>query len=134
MEALLGIAILVIMAWMIRKAVRARRKRKTSRHSAQHSLHSRIDVDPARSSKIRNKRFSVYAAPPPLPHRSTHSRNRVVVLGPRGITPVQFPCCPVDKERNEQGKPQKIFWDASAQCYYCSRGHRIQRNGKIIVP
>ena len=133
MEELLWIIVLVITVWIIWKAIKKRKKREASRNSSCHSLPSRIVVGPS-ATKPKNKRSSVSTVQTPLPTRSTRTRNQAVVLGPRGITPVQFPCCPIDKERNERGKPQKIFWDAAAQCYYCSRGHRFQQNGKIILP
>ena len=53
-------------------------------------------------------------------------------LGPRGLRPAQFPCCPYDKQRNVPGKRQLIFWDGSAGCYRCARGHRFKSNGRII--
>ena len=54
------------------------------------------------------------------------------VPGPRGVRPDQFPCCPFDKQRNEPGKAQTIFWDSKAGCYVCSRGHRFKSNGTIM--
>lgn len=53
--------------------------------------------------------------------------------GPRGVQPVQFPCCPYDKQRNVPGERQLIFWDRSANCYYCSRGHKFKSNGKLLL-
>ena len=89
--------------------------------------------------------------PPPLPPRKTNvsagqslpvrrqsgsATERTVGLnagsGPRGLKPVQFPCCPYDKQRNVPGKQQVIFWDKSADCYRCSRGHQFQKNGSIL--
>lgn len=52
--------------------------------------------------------------------------------GPRGIKPIQFPCCPFDKQRNVPGKQQVIFWDSGANCYHCSRGHQFKSNGKLL--
>ena len=52
--------------------------------------------------------------------------------GPRGIKPIQFPCCPFDKQRNVPGERQVIFWDSGENCYHCSRGHRFKSNGKLL--
>ena len=52
--------------------------------------------------------------------------------GPRGIKPTQFPCCPIDKQRNVPGERQVIFWDSGENCYRCSRGHRFKSNGKLL--
>lgn len=52
--------------------------------------------------------------------------------GPRGVKPVQFPCCPFDKQRNLPGERQVIFWDSAENCYRCSRGHRFKSNGKLL--
>ena len=52
--------------------------------------------------------------------------------GPRGIRPSQFPCCPFDKQRNVSGQRRAIFWDSQANCYLCSRGHRVKSNGKPL--
>ena len=52
--------------------------------------------------------------------------------GPRGVLPHQFPCCPVCRQRNILGAPQKIFWDDDEEVYRCSREHRFQKNGKPL--
>lgn len=51
--------------------------------------------------------------------------------GPGGIRPIQFPRCPIDRQRNRPGQAQKIFWNGRADCYICSNGHRIAKNGKL---
>ena len=51
--------------------------------------------------------------------------------GPGGIRPVQFPCCPIDRQRNRKGCAQKIFWDRINDCYVCSHGHHFSRNGRL---
>lgn len=53
-------------------------------------------------------------------------------LGPRGILPNQFPCCPFCKQRNTLGTQQKIFWDSDEEVYRCSREHRFKKNGKPL--
>lgn len=66
--------------------------------------------------------------PPQLPVR--HS----VVLaadGPRGLSPYKFPCCPIDRQRNVEGEPQRIFWDSTQQCYRCSKNHSFKLNGRL---
>ena len=77
-------------------------------------------------SHIHNRKISPALPPRRNVSRSAFSRNS----GPHGLTPTEFPCCPLDKQRNLPGKPQYIFWDEINQCYYCSRGHRIKSNGK----
>lgn len=66
-------------------------------------------------------RRGVQKAPPPLPVRRAPS------LPPRipGSRMLDYPKCPVDRSRNEPGKPQVIFWDSARNCYICSHGHRF---------
>lgn len=61
---------------------------------------------------------------------TTTSRQSATNTGPRGVLPVQFPCCPYDRQRNIPGSPQKIFWSSNANCYCCSRGHQFKSNGR----
>ena len=76
------------------------------------------------------RRTSLQAtAVPVLPGRR---RALVANIGPRGVLPTQFPCCPYDKQRNVDGAPQLIFWDSEGDCYRCSRGHRFKRNGRVF--
>ena len=60
-------------------------------------------------------------------NRDTANRN----LGPRGLRPSQFPCCPIDRQRNRPGQPQKIFWDSKRNCYVCSNNHHFRSNGTL---
>lgn len=95
-------------------------------------------------------------APPPLPPRVnvgtpsptvSHARTRTSrssvarALPPRrfsavatagALKPSQYPCCPIDKQRNVPGERQVIFWDSGASCYRCSRGHQFKSNGKLL--
>lgn len=98
-------------------------------------------------------------APPPLPPRVnvgipsptvSHARTRtskssvaralpprrfsaVATAGaPRGVKPSQYPCCPIDKQRNVPGERQVIFWHSGENCYRCARGHRFKSNGKLL--
>ena len=71
---------------------------------------------------------SMMIRPCTLPPRSSPVGNG---LGPRGIKPVQFPCCPIDKQRNVAGSRQVIFWDNKENVYRCSRGHQFKSNGKL---
>lgn len=52
--------------------------------------------------------------------------------GPNGVTPMDFPCCPYDRQRNKPGMSQLIRWDRNNQCYVCSKGHKFKSNGKPI--
>ncbi len=70
---------------------------------------------------------------PPLPKRSGTPYGRAGARGPRGIYPSQFPICPIDRQKNLSGQPQKIFWHDGENCYYCSNGHRFRSNGSIII-
>ncbi len=60
-------------------------------------------------------------APPPLPPR------RAPALPPRYPTAraLDYPKCPLDRSRNQPGKPQVVFWDSTHNCYTCSHGHRF---------
>lgn len=60
------------------------------------------------------------------------NKNTKIGYGPRGLKPIQFPCCPCDKQRNVPGKEQLIFWDSGLGCYRCSRGHKFKINGKLF--
>lgn len=77
-------------------------------------------------------------SPPPLPPRRSCPPPRVPNpeaasgLGPRGIYPHQFPCCPICRQRNGTGA-QKIFWNDREELYSCSRGHKFQKNGKPFL-
>ena len=51
--------------------------------------------------------------------------------GPRGLSPYKFPCCPIDRQRNVEGKPQRIFWDNATQHYRCSNNHTFKINGRL---
>lgn len=80
------------------------------------------------------------AARPLPPRRSPASatagattRTAPELLGPRGIRPHQFPCCPYDKQRNRPGGPLLIRWDSEENCYLCSRHHRFKSNGKPLL-
>ena len=73
---------------------------------------------------------------PPLPaagrRRERDGRSRLYGKpGPGGIRPLQFPCCPIDRQRNRKGCAQKIFWDRINDCYVCSYGHHFSRNGRL---
>ena len=65
----------------------------------------------------------------PIPATTT-SRQSTTNVGPRGVLPAQFPCCPYDRQRNIPGSLQKIFWNSDTNCYCCSRGHRFKSNGR----
>lgn len=82
-------------------------------------------------------------SPPPLPPRIDHAPppvsshvprplppRRPSTSGPQGLTPTQFPCCPLCKCRNRVGERQVIFWDSGADGYRCPRGHLFRKNGK----
>lgn len=60
-------------------------------------------------------------APPPLPTRRAPS------LPPRypNLRALDYPKCPLDRSRNEPGKPQVIFWDGVNNCYTCCHGHHF---------
>ena len=60
-------------------------------------------------------------APPPLPVREAPS------LPPRypNLRALDYPKCPLDRSRNEPGKPQVIFWNSTKNCYVCSHGHHF---------
>ena len=85
-------------------------------------------------SRVRTRtRARAVGTAPALPPRRPEPRTATTgALGPRGVRPDQFPCCPYDKQRNVVGAPQLIFWDGTSHCYRCSRGHRFKCNGKIF--
>lgn len=83
-------------------------------------------------SRVRTRTRAVGTAPALPPRRPEPRTATAGALGPRGVRPDQFPCCPYDKQRNVVGAPQIIFWDRTSDCYRCSRGHQFKRNGKIF--
>ena len=60
-------------------------------------------------------------APPPLPVRRAPS------LPPRypNLRALDYPKCPLDRSRNEPGKPQVVFWNSTKSCYTCCHGHQF---------
>ena len=83
-------------------------------------------------TRTRTRTRAVGTAPALPPRRPEPRTATAGALGPRGVRPDQFPCCPYDKQRNVVGAPQLIFWDGTSNCYHCSRGHRFKCNGKIL--
>lgn len=99
----------------------------------------------------QNPVVAVNIAPPLPPRRTPSSRTRrsaatelprrpiniapptiTANAGPHGVRPTEFPCCPIDRQRNNPGMAQLIRWDRENECYVCSRGHRFKSNGKPI--
>lgn len=74
-----------------------------------------------KSGEVAVMRTKLQKAPPPLPVRRAPS------LPPRmpNARALDYPKCPVDRCRNEAGKPQVIFWDSVSNCYACCHGHRF---------
>ena len=93
---------------------------------------SRSRVRTRTRTRTRTRARAVGTAPALPPRRPEPRTATADALGPRGVRPDQFPCCPYDKQRNVVGAPQLIFWDGTSNCYRCSRGHRFKRNGKIF--
>lgn len=73
------------------------------------------------TGEVAVMRAKVQNAPPPLPVRRAPS------LPPRmpNARALDYPKCPVDRSRNEPGKPQVIFWDSGSNCYTCCHGHHF---------
>ena len=83
----------------------------------------------ANNNTIRARRRTAVA--PALPDKPV-IRTRGGNAGANGVSLYQFPCCPIDKQRNIPGKSQLISWDKKHECYVCSRGHKFKSNGKPI--
>ena len=111
-------------------------------NSREHSSQSRTN-GPIR--RTQTGRTSLPPLPPRVPPanvsrtavRTELPRKPVIEVvrgntGANGVNLYQFPCCPIDKQRNIPGKAQLISWDMKNECYVCSSGHRFQRNGKPI--
>lgn len=103
------------------------------------------------SNRQTQNRVSVNTAPPLPPRKPVSNRTRssgTIELprrpinhtpfvnsanaGPHGVRPTEFPCCPIDRQRNNPGMAQLIKWDRENECYVCSRGHKFKSNGKPI--
>ena len=99
-----------------------------------------VSTNRSSSTEIGRPQIRIGKETPPLPKRTQYSSSRdmhappqrVLVSGPKGLKPEQFPCCPYCKQRNHTGVEQLIFWDSGAECYRCSRGHRFKKNGRIF--
>lgn len=127
------LAALAAVIWLIVRRVRAKKRRKPP------ALPPRVNVTPYTPHPVVFRGAPPQSGNPALPPRrlaapaavggTTQTADRT---GPRGIRPDQFPCCPFDKQRNEPGKAQTIFWDSRSNCYVCSRGHRFKSNGTIL--
>ena len=72
-------------------------------------------------ANIAANRNSAHMVPPPLPVRTAPS------LPPRNpnLRLLDYPKCPLDRSRNEPGKPQVIFWNNAKKCYVCHHGHEF---------
>ena len=125
----------VIIACITKKG----RKEKTA--NAPPPLPPRVNVGiPSPTVSHAQTRTSSSSATRALPPRRSSAsaianaarRTAGAGYGPRGIKPTQFPCCPIDKQRNVLGERQVIFWDSGENCYYCSRGHWFKSNGKLL--
>lgn len=69
----------------------------------------------------------LYTAPPPPLPQLQQVRPQILPTVQESATrnPLDFPRCPIDRRRNEPGKPQLIFWDAAHSCYICGNGHQF---------
>ncbi len=87
-------------------------------------------LPPRASSPVRAKRTVAKG----LPRRPVDISPSLISAnaGPNGVTPIDFPCCPYDRQRNKPGMSQLIKWDRNNQCYVCSKGHKFKSNGKPI--
>lgn len=87
-------------------------------------------LPPRASSPVRAKRTVAKG----LPRRPVDISPSLISAnaGPNGVTPMDFPCCPYDRQRNKPGMSQLIRWDRNNQCYVCSKGHKFKSNGKPI--
>lgn len=116
----IGLAVVIFVIAVIVSAARSKKEGETRRNSS---------VPPA--------------TPRPMPPRNIDMSGRVDngrrplpprpgTIGLGGLHPDQFPVCPVDRRRNEFGKPQVIVWDETEKCYRCVCGRKIGTNGKIL--
>lgn len=117
--------------WIIRCAGKGIKKNENDEYAQTTPLPPRIDVSGTanRLPPVRPNNGSYT----PLPQRTERTSERAGMRGPRGIYPNQFPSCPIDRQRNMYGQPQKIFWYEHENCYRCSNGHRFGSNGSIII-
>lgn len=78
---------------------------------------------PQRKAGIRKQALPVreHKKLPPRSKNSISTQARAVIL--------DFPRCPIDHQRNIRGQKQVIFYDPVKDCYRCSRGHYIKKNG-----
>lgn len=105
--------------------------RKEKSVNAPPPLPPRVNVGiPSPTFSHAQTRTSSSSATRALPPRRSSA---VATAGaPRGVKPSQYPCCPIDKQRNVPGERQVIFWHSGENCYRCARGHRFKSNGKLL--
>lgn len=76
---------------------------------------------------IPPKRSAEATPPPPLPVRRPPPLSRAAAT--RELTPEEYPCCPLCRQRNRAGEQQLIFEYEGG--YICSRAHRFRKNGRL---
>ena len=104
METLDSLILLGLLIYGIASARSKRKKRKARIHQGPPPLPPRSSPGPE---------------PPPLPPRNRPAQaNRAAEgsLGPRGLSPLQFPCCPFDKQRNYLTRHKKFSLTARKTC------------------
>ena len=84
-------------------------------------LRKRKKAKAAQNEAVVVRQNDAPKAPPPLPTRRAQS------LPPRypNLRALDYPKCPLDRSRNEPGKPQVIFWNSTKRCYTCRYGHQF---------
>lgn len=85
------------------------------------SWKSREKGDNSNVSKITATPSARPMAPPPLPPRN----NKTLLTDCPAQQVLDYPKCPIDRCRNEPGKPQVVFWDSEKKCYTCCHGHHF---------
>ena len=104
METLDSLILLGLLIYGIASARSKRKKRKARIHQGPPPLPPRSSPGPGASATA--------AAKPPRAGKQSRGR----LTRPRGLSPLQFPCCPFDKQRNLPHAPQKIFFDSAQNC------------------
>lgn len=85
---------------------------------SQKSRKEKADTTP---SKVKETTPVIPVSPPPLPPRT----NKAPLSARPAQLVLDYPKCPIDRCRNEPGKPQVVFWDSAKKCYTCCHGHHF---------
>lgn len=96
-------------------------------------------IDSAQSKTTTSMNNERASAPshtlPPISKRPVYKLRSVTALPAPGKTMpskiTEYPHCPKCWSCNRVGESQRVFYDATKNNYYCTRGHHFKKNGTL---